>query len=381
MRRILVLLVSFLIPLFIGAQELNSFESLDNSIQAIVKIVQTKQDDTDLQEQAEYLLKEVNAYKKEQATLPENIRMRRFEGLKQSYLKLKQAYEEKYGASTTQNTFPASLSGYVYSGKVLTSDPSIDKMFDCLCTYTFISDYECRVVSDLTPKEEYRSQVEMLGADKSAYHQENKFRYTYSGGTLKIIGDTGSVLLKDDGRVLSLIDDNGLNGDLKLTDKIAVTSTTTNTLTYDTNSFLKFLKQNGTLTFTYKGTGEKMEGKRTEGLKKFQVELGDFYYDCKLVLRSDYTGIFTYSITPSEQAKQNQSVHLKKYGGNTRHYDYVNELIVTLTNKVFIVEGKWKVVDGEIQFEDRSQFHDFIIRSNDSLIWDFLEPCCINRLK
>lgn len=381
MRRIFVLLVSFLIPLYIGAQESNSFESLNNSIQTIVKIVQTKQDDPDLLSMVEELQSKTKSFANEQSSLPENIRNRRMEELSYLYNKVKQDYEEKYGAITAPNTLPASLSGYVYSGKVLTSDPSVDKMFDCLCTYTFVSDYECRVVSDLTPKEEYRSQVEMLGADKSAYHQENKFRYTYSGGTLKIIGDTGSVLLKDDGRVLSLIDDNGLNGDLKLTDKIAVTSITTNAPAYDTNSFLKFLKQNGPLTFTYKGTGDKIEGKRTEGLKKFQVELGDFYYDCKLVLRSDYTGIFTFSITPSEQAKQNQSVHLKKYGGNTRHYDYVNELIGTLTNKVFKVEGKWKVVDGEIQFEDRSQFHDFIIRSNDSLIWDFLEPCCINRLK
>ena len=93
------------------------------------------------------------------------------------------------------------------------------------------------------------------------------------------------------------------------------------------------------------------------------------------VLKSDNTGTFTFSITASEQAKQNQSVHLRRSGGNTRHFQYVEEFTKAILDGRTKVDGKWKIVDGMIQFEDRSQHHDFIVESNDVIVWDFLEPC------
>jgi hypothetical protein len=144
---------------------------------------------------------------------------------------------------------------------------------------------------------------------------------------------------------------------------------------YPLVEYVKFLKQKGSLTYTFSGASEKMEGKNTGFIKQMQMEKGDFYYECKLVLKSDNTGTFTFSITASEQAKQNQSVHLRRSGGNTRHFQYVEEFAKAILDGRTKVDGKWKIVDGMIQFEDRSQHHDFIVESNDVIVWDFLEPC------
>lgn len=144
---------------------------------------------------------------------------------------------------------------------------------------------------------------------------------------------------------------------------------------YPLDEYVKFLKQKGSLTYTFSGASEKMEGKNTGFIKQMQMEKGDFYYKCKLVLKSDNTGTFTFDISASEQAQQNQSVHLRRSGGNTRHFQYVNDFAKALLDGRKSVEGRWKVVNGMIQFEDRTQHHDFIVESNDVIVWDFLEPC------
>ena len=118
-----------------------------------------------------------------------------------------------------------------------------------------------------------------------------------------------------------------------------------------------------------------MKGKRTDEWQKYQVELGDVHYDCKLILKSNYTGTFTFTSTPSVQAQQNQSIHLKRDGSHSRHTEYV-QIFTNAWNEHNMVEGKWEIVDGEIHFMDRSRFyHDFIVESNDVIVWDFLEPC------
>ena len=144
---------------------------------------------------------------------------------------------------------------------------------------------------------------------------------------------------------------------------------------YPIDEFLRFLQQKGELTYTFNGTGDKMKGKRTDEWQKYQVELGDVHYDCKLILKSNYTGTFTFTSTPSVQAQQNQSIHLKRDGSHSRHTEYV-QIFTNAWNEHNMVEGKWEIVDGEIHFMDRSRFyHDFIVESNDVIVWDFLEPC------
>lgn len=149
---------------------------------------------------------------------------------------------------------------------------------------------------------------------------------------------------------------------------------------YPIEEFFNYLRQKGSLTYTYSGPSEKMEGKRTENVKSYQVELGDIHYDCELTLRSDFTGSFTFVMSPSEQARQNQSIHLKSSGGHTRHAEYV-QIFVKTWNKHNKVEGEWEIVDGEIHFKDRGFYHDFIVENNDVIIWDLLEPCRLNRVK
>ena len=127
-----------------------------------------------------------------------------------------------------------------------------------------------------------------------------------------------------------------------------IEDTPTYSKSYPIDEYLRFLQQKGELTYTFNGTGDKMKGKRTDEWQKFQVELGDVHYDCKLILKNS---------------------------SHSRHTEYV-QIFTNAWNEHNKVEGKWEMVDGEIHFMDRSRFHhDFIVESNDIIVWDFLEPC------
>ena len=347
----------------------------------------------------EYLKKRI-AFEKEQETLPISIRQRHLSELEamrakiqQEYQEINEAYAKSIGevVGTSNRSEQPSLVGCVYSGLVEIPDEAINKTFNITVSYTFLSEHECSVKSDLAPKPEFVDLIKNSGLNipEDQLHQTNTYSYSFDGVEVKVVDDTGRILVEDGGKTLNLIDDTGTHGKIALTKGTPVISASlpgsteqphTNNAEVVAN-FTKLLKQHGTLTYILKGTGTKKNGKRTDGLKGLQIALGDFYYDCKLVLKSDYTGVFTFSAAPSEQAKACQTVHLKRNGQNQRHHEYVQAFFDTAFSGKNKVEGKWSIVDGEIHFEDRSQYHDFIIINNDTMIWDFMEPCQINRAK
>ncbi len=141
------------------------------------------------------------------------------------------------------------------------------------------------------------------------------------------------------------------------------------------DSFLRFLKQKGTLTYTYRGIGRKADSDVMELFSYLQISPGDIFYDCTLVLKSDFTFVLTYTLSPSEQARATQHSHLRRDGVNQPHFEYVQSLISTMKrDKKMIVDGQWEKVDDNIIYKEK-QGEEMKIINNKVIEWKFLEPC------
>jgi hypothetical protein len=233
-----LLLVLLLVSMGVDAQVLTAPTNFQDSIQTIVKLGKAKPNDADLNSMIDLFSKKVEDYNKEQATLPMNIRERRRLQLEELYEQIIQSYQASYGnitfstnsstivSPTQQNlssdfqsrNLPSSLVGKVYYGKVATSNPEYDSSYDCHYIIAFCSENRCRVFGRLIQKGTKAQDLSELAVVSELESGARDFEYSYQNGQLKIINDTGSMLLQDGGRKIKMIDDNALHGDIYLLD-------------------------------------------------------------------------------------------------------------------------------------------------------------------
>lgn len=119
------------------------------------------------------------------------------------------------GTKAQNSEFPVSLVGRAYHGIVKTSNAEYDRSYDCHYTIIFYSGNRCRAMQHLTSKGTTRDIVE-LAAISERSEQSHDFEYSYNNGQLRIIDDSGSMLIQDNGGKIKMIDDQALHGDIYL---------------------------------------------------------------------------------------------------------------------------------------------------------------------
>ena len=214
-----LLLVVFLISMVVDAQVLTAPTNFQDSIQTIVKLGQAKPNDADLNDMIDEFNKKVEAYNKEQATLPMNIRERRRLELEDFYEKIMQSYQYTYGEENAQSdNLPVSLVGRAYSGVVLTSNAEYDRKYNCTYTIIFCTKDKCMVKWKFALKGQKTPDNFNLAVAAEQLSGERDYRYVYHNGELTIIDDSGRMVLEDNGRKIKMIDDEALHGDIFLLD-------------------------------------------------------------------------------------------------------------------------------------------------------------------
>lgn len=102
---------------------------------------------------------------------------------------------------------------------------------------------------------------------------------------------------------------------------------------------------------TFKG---KEIGRLSEASAGIGFVEGDILYDCKLVLNKDGNGTFTYKLSPTESAFNNQRIHYMRSGGKQRHGDFVTDFCNTINSKLGSESGKWYIDGSKLKFGDYS---------------------------